>query len=198
MENDKEKLGRFIEAVNSVTDKQVQEILTEARQERDRIILAAAASAENAGKRNLEENLKMTRNKYIRETSKAELELKKEALKTREELTARLFESVVKKLEKFRESEDYPKLLERRLAGENDLEGASLCLAPADMHYADRLKKAAHGINVTADDTVKYGGYYLLRPQRGTVSDRTFDCVLREQQSLFSSRNILLSDEDKG
>lgn len=195
MENDKEKLGRFIDAVNSVTDKQVQDILTEARQERDRIILAAAASAETAGKRSLDENLKMTRNKYIRETSKAELELKKEALRTREELTAALFEGVIKKLEKFRQSEEYPKLMERRLSEETDLEGASLSVAPDDMRFADRLGKAAGGITVTADDSVKHGGYYLLRSNRGTVADKTFDCVLREQQSLFSSRNILSPEE---
>lgn len=195
LENDKEKLGRFIDAVNSVTDKQVQDILSEARQERDRIVMAAAASAESAGQRSLEENLKMTRSKYVRETSKAELEMKKQTLKVREELTAKLFDSVVKKLEEFVKTEEYPKLLEKRLSEETDLEGACVCVSPRDMRLAGRLKKAAKGITVTADDSVKYGGFYLLRSSKGTVTDRTFDCILREQQSLFSSKNILSADE---
>lgn len=194
MENDKEKLGRFIDAVNSETDKQVQDILAEAREERDRIILAAAASAESTGQRSLEENLKMIRSKYIRETSKAELEMKKQTLGTREELTAKLFDSVIKKLEEFVKTEEYPKLLEKRLKEETDLEGASICLAPRDMGLAKRLKKACGGITVTADDSVRYGGFFILRPSKGTVADRTFDCVLKEQQSLFSSKNILLAD----
>lgn len=189
MEN--EKLDRFINAVNSVTDKQVKDILDDANREKESILRAAAAAAENARQRNLSDNLKMTENKYVRMISRTELEMKKEVLMCREVLTKELFEKVIEKIKAFTKSAEYEKLIISRLGEEESLEGARICLAPADMHLADSIKKAYGDIEVTADESIKYGGFYILRADKGTITDRTFDCTLVEQQSMFASRNIL-------
>lgn len=190
-----EKLDRFINAVNSVTDKQVKEILDEANAEKEAILNAAAEKAEKARQRNLSDNLKMTENKYVRMISRTELELKKEVLLCREELTRGLFEKVIERLREFTSTAEYGTLILERLGQEDSLSGAKICLAPSDMHLADSIKKVYAEAEVVPDDSIKYGGFFILRPDKGTVIDRTFDCLLDEQQSLFASRNILSARE---
>lgn len=196
MEHEKEKLNRFINAVNSVTDKQVKDILDEAQREKDSIMSAASAAAEDAKKRHLDDNLKMASAKYIRLVSKAELEKKKEVLICREELTRGLFDKVIAKIKEFTSTEDYIKLMAEEISTEDNVENAQICVSPEDMRLADKLKKAVgKELNIVSDDSIKYGGFYILRSDKGTVTDRTFDCALKEQQSLFSSRNLFSGRE---
>lgn len=199
MEHEKEKLNRFISAVNSVTDKQVESILSEAEEEKKSILSAAAAAARETTKRHLSDNLKMMSNKYIRMLSKAELEMKKEVLVCREKLTDELFGKVTRKLSDFTASDKYAGWLTEAICAESDLEGARICLAPADMKYEDQIKQAVGAdVSVAADDSIKYGGFYILRTDRGTITDRSFDCALKEQQALFASRNLITSQEVSG
>lgn len=192
LEQENEKLHRFINAVNSVTDRQVQEIIDEAKQESENILASAHTAAEEAKKRHLNDNLKMTAGKYVRMVSKAELDMKKEVLICREELTRGLFDKVIGKINTFRQTEEYTQLLIKRLGEESELENARVCVSPEDMRLADKLKKAAGaGVTVSSDDTIKYGGFYILRSDKGTITDRTFDGVLNEQQSLFASKNLI-------
>lgn len=189
MEN--EKLSRFIAAVNSETDKQVMDILDDAEREKERILAAAVSTAEEAKQRNLRDTLKMTDNKYVRMVSKTELAIKKEVLLCREELTKELFDRVIARIKEFTETTEYEKLIFAKLEEENDLNTAKVCLAPAHMHMAESIKKAFGCIDVTADESIKYGGFFILRPEKGTVTDRTFDSALEEQHSMFASRNLL-------
>lgn len=194
MEQQKEKLDRFISAVNSVTDKQVEEILAEAEEEKHAILEAAASAAEEASSRHLGDNLKMTSNKYVRMVSKAELEMKKEVLIRREQLTESLFEQVKAKLAEFTAGEEYENLLCSAISSESDLEDAKICVAPRDMRFVGKLRDAAGDkTEICEDDSIIYGGFYILRNDKGTITDRTYDCSLKEQQSLFASRNLMAS-----
>ena len=192
MDQEKDKLNRFIEAVNSVTDKQVKDILDDARSQSGSIIAAAERSAAEAKQRRVDDNSKMISNKYVRMVSKAELDMKKQVLIAREELTHELFDKVRERLAAYRGTEEYAKQLCAACASENDLENAQICLAPEDMHLKDKIIAAVgHDVDVAADDSVKLGGFLVLRREQGTVTDRTFDCAFREQQSLFASRNLM-------
>lgn len=196
MENENEKLRRFINAVNTAADKQVAEILEEAHSEADAIIAAASASAEDARQRSLSDCKKMLSGKYVRMVSKAELDMKKEILLCREELTHRLFENVQGKLNDFRSSSDYEKLMTDSLSQEDSLENAEVLFAPEDGALADKLsEKFGDKTLFATDDTIKFGGYYILRRDKGTVTDKTFDCALKEQQALFASKNLLAGQE---
>ncbi len=191
-----EKLSRFISAVNSVTDKQVKEIMDEAEQERGIILSRASAAAEEARQRYIDDHMKMSANKYVRMVSKAELEKKREVLLCREELTCRLFERVIERIKSFCGTKEYSRWLERNIKDEESLAGVRICVSPADMRLADVIKKAAgKDAEIVPDDSIKYGGYYIIRSDRGTVTDKTFDCALKEQQSLFSSKNLLAAGE---
>lgn len=196
MENENEKLRRFIDAVNTAADKQVAEILEEAHSEADAIIAAASASAEEARERSLGDSRKRLSGKYVRMVSKAELDMKKEILLCREELTHRLFENVCEKLDAFRNTSEYEKLMAESLSGEDSLENAEVLFAPRDSALSDKLSKQFGGTTrFGTDDTIKFGGYYILRREKGTVTDKTFDCALKEQQALFASKNLLAGQE---
>ena len=197
MENEKEKLDRFINAVNNDIESQVKSILEEAREEEERIITSASVKAEEVKQRHLNDNRKMTSNKYVRMISKAELEVKKEILVCREQLTAQLFEKVTNKLGEYRETADYAELLEKKISAEQSAENAKVFLAPEDMFLAEKLKKAAGGnIEIASDDSIRYGGYLILRTDKGTITDRTFDCLLEEQRNIFSSKNQFAVQEE--
>lgn len=193
---EKDKLDRFITAVSTAADKQVNEILSEAEQEKNNILSAAKESAEEAGKRCLSDNIKMTSGKCVRMVSKAELEMKKEILLCREKLTAQLFEKVHMKLAEFRKTAEYEEMLCAAITEESDLEGARVYLSPEDMELSDAIAAAARDkVTVAADDSIKYGGLLILRSDKGIVTDRTFDCALKEQQSLFASGNLMSAQE---
>ncbi len=91
---------------------------------------------------------------------------------------------------------DIPVDLGPFIAKEGDMKGAQICIATEDMGLSDKLLAAAgEGASVAADDSVKLGGYLVLRREQGTVTDRTYDCALKEQQSLFASRNLMTAQE---
>ncbi|MGN0638154.1 MAG: V-type ATP synthase subunit E [Huintestinicola sp.] len=193
---EKDKLDRFITAVSTAADKQVNEILSEAEQERNNILSAAKESAEEAGNRCLSDNIKMTSGKCVRMVSKAELEMKKEILLCREKLTAELFDKVHSKLAEYRKTPEYEEKLCAAIAEEGDLEGARVYLSPEDMELSDAIAAASRDkVTVAADDSIKYGGLLILRSAKGTVTDRTFDCALKEQLSLFASGNLMTAQE---
>lgn len=193
---EKDKLDRFFTAVSTAADKQVNEILSEAEQEKNSILSAAKESAEEAGNRHISDNIKMTAGKCVRMVSKAELEMKKEVLLCREKLTAELFEKVHDKIAAYRKTAEYEDKLCSVITEEKELDGARVYLAPEDMELSDAIAAASgNKVTVASDDSIKYGGLYILRPEKGTVTDRTFDCALKEQQSLFASGNLMAAQE---
>ncbi len=194
VEHDKDKLGRFLTAVNSVTDKQVNEIIREAENERERIITAAVSAAETAKQRYLNDHNKMNSSKYVRMISKAELDMKKEVLLNRERLTAELFAKTKQMLSEYTATKEYAEQLCRNIASENVSDNARICISPEDMKHKSAIEAVCgKGAEIVEDDSIKYGGFYIIRQDKGTITDRTFDCALREQHSLFASKNLMAS-----
>ena len=196
MEQEKEKLERFISAVEATTNQQVRAIENDAENECANILAEAQKNAEEAKQRKLSDTKKMLSGKYVRMISKAELDMKKQVLLCREELTKTLFDNIRKQIAEYRTSEQYAESMGAMIAKEGDMKGAQICIAPEDMGLSDKLLAAAgEGASVAADDSVKLGGYLVLRREQGTVTDRTYDCALKEQQSLFASRNLMTAQE---
>lgn len=196
MEQEKEKLERFISAVEATTNQQVKAIENDAESECANILAEAQKNAEEAKQRKLSDTKKMLSGKYVRMISKAELDMKKQVLLCREELTKTLFDNIRKQIAEYRTSEQYADSMCAMIAKEGDMKGAQICIAPEDMKLEGKLLAAAgEGASVAADDSVKLGGYLVLRREQGTVTDRTFDCALKEQQSLFASRNLMNAQE---
>lgn len=80
MEQEKEKLERFISAVEATTNQQVRAIENDAENECANILAEAQKNAEEAKQRKLSDTKKMLSGKYVRMISKAELDMKKQVL----------------------------------------------------------------------------------------------------------------------
>ena len=98
MEQEKEKLERFISAVEATTNQQVRAIENDAENECANILAEAQKNAEEAKQRKLSDTKKMLSGKYVRMISKAELDMKKQVLLCREELTKTLFDNIRKQI----------------------------------------------------------------------------------------------------
>ena len=94
MDKNNEKLQRFIDAVNGETERKVSEMLGEAEEEKKAILSEAERESEEFAERYFNNGNKKTGNRYVRDISKAELEMKKEVLRRREELTDEIFDVV--------------------------------------------------------------------------------------------------------
>lgn len=186
-----EKLQKFIEAVNDDIDVKVSELLKEAEEERKNIISAAEAESENTAEKHLTASQKKTGNKYVRDISKAELEMKKEVLRHREELSDKIFDVVKERISEYRTTAAYFDGLAKTLLLLNITGNAEVRLAAEDMKYAEALKKVVKSADVTfvSDDTIKLGGLSVYSKDKGTIIDKTFDLAAEEQRNSFVASN---------
>ena len=186
-----EKLQKFIEAVNDDIDVKVSELLKEAEEERKNIISAAEAESEDTAEKHLNASRKKTGNKYVRDISKAELEMKKEVLRHREELSDKIFDVVKERISEYRTTAAHFDGLAKTLLLLNITGSAEVRLAAEDMKYADALKKVVKSADVTfvSDDTIKLGGLSVYSKDKGTIIDKTFDLAAEEQRNSFVASN---------
>jgi vacuolar-type H+-ATPase subunit E/Vma4 len=186
-----EKLKKFISAVNYEIDLKVSDMLKEAENEKKSIISAAKEESEIAAEKYMESSRKKTGNKYVRDISKAELDMKKEVLRRREELSEKVFDSVEKRIAEYRKTNAYADGLIKTLLLMNVGNGAEIRLAPEDMKYSDALKKVikSEDVTFTADSSVKFGGLSVYFKEKGTIVDKTFDLALEEQKNVFVGSN---------
>lgn len=191
MSTENEKLQKFISAVNEEIDVKVSKLLDEAESEKASIISAAEAESESSAEKYLASAQKKTGSKYVRDISRAELEMKKSILRRREELSAKVFEAVEKRIAEYRQTNAYADGLVKTLLLMNVGEGAEVRLAPEDMKLAEALKKVVRAENVTftPDSSIKLGGLSVYSKEKGTVVDKTFDLAVEEQKSSFVNSN---------
>ena len=191
MDMNNEKLQRFIDAVNDETERKVSEMLGEAETEKKAILSEAEKESDEFADRYFSTGSKKNGNRYVRDISRAELEMKKEILRRREELTDEVFSVVKERLISYRNDPKYVDMLIKNLLLLRITDGAEVFLAPEDMKFADTLKKAIRSENVvfSPDENIKFGGISVYNKESGTISDKTFDMAVEEQRRLFANRN---------
>ena len=191
MSTENEKLQKFICAVNDEIDEKVSAILDDAENVKKGIISAAQEESEEAADKYMNSSRKKSGNKYVRDISKAELEMKKSVLRCREELSDKVFAKVEEKLAEYRSTNAYADTLIKKLLVLNVGNGAEIRLSPDDMKLADVLKRVIKAQEVTfiPDSSIKLGGFSVYSKEKGTIIDKTFDLAVEEQKSLFVSSN---------
>lgn len=191
MGTENEKLQKFICAVNDEIDEKVSAILDDAESVKKSIISAAKEESEEAADKYLNSNKKKNGNKYVRDISKAELEMKKSVLRCREELSDKVFSAVEKRIAEYRGSNAYADTLIKKLLVLNVGNGAEIRLSPEDIELSEVLKRVIKAENVTfvPDSAIKLGGFSVYSKENGTIIDKTFDLAVEEQKSLFVSSN---------
>lgn len=192
MDNKNEKLKVFIDAVNDEINGEVSRILADA-EERRKAVLAEAEnfSADETGKMNGSAYLK-NGSVYLRDVSKAELNMKKSVIEHRDELADTVFGAVEKRLAEFRKDQKYVNLLIKNLLLMHVSDNSEIFLSPDDMKYADTLKKAIPSCNAKflPDEKIHLGGLSVYNAEKGIISDKTFDSAVEEQRRVFTGKNV--------
>lgn len=191
MSTENEKLQKFICAVNDEIDEKVSAILDDAESVKKSILSAAEEESEEAADKYMNSSIKKNGNKFVRDISKAELEMKKSVLRCREELSDKVFAKVEEKLAEYRSTNSYADTLIKKLLVLNVGNGAEIRLSPEDIKLADVLKRVIKAENVTfvPDSSIKLGGFSVYSKEKGTIVDKTFDLAVEEQKNLFVSSN---------
>ncbi|MGN0675887.1 MAG: V-type ATP synthase subunit E [Oscillospiraceae bacterium] len=191
MDTNNEKLQKFIDAVNDEIDIKVNEMLAEAENEKKAILAEAERESEETAEKHFNISSKKSGNRYARDISKAELDMKKSVIQHREELTSNIFEAVEKKLKEYKNDPKYVDMLIKNLLMTHISDGAEIFLAPDDMKYAETMKKAIPSCDVKfiPDEKILLGGISVYDPQKGTISDKTFDLAVEEQKRAFANSN---------
>ena len=192
MVTNNDKLQKFIDAVNDEIEEKVNEILAEAETERKNILERAEQESEETAEKHFSINFKKNENQFVRDISKAELNMKKSVIQHREELTEKVFETVKEHLKNFRNDPKYVNMLVKTILMMHVSDGSEIFLAPDDMKYAETLKKALPSCNVkfTSDEKILLGGISVYNSEKGTILDKTFDLALEEKRQTFSNNNV--------
>ncbi len=191
-ERENAKLERFISAVNDEIDVKASAILAKAEEEKNKIISAAETEAEKAAEEYTVQSRKKNGNKFVKELSRAELDMKRDILRRREELTDKVFEAVEKRLAEYRTTNSYADGLIKTLLLMNVSRGAEIRLAEEDMKYVPALEKIikAEGVTFVSDSSVKLGGFSVYYAEKGIIIDKTFDLAAEEQKNAFVAGNV--------
>lgn len=179
----------FIDAVNAEIDEKVNAVLADAEEEKKVIIGEAESFSVEAGAKTVSEKGEKM---YVRDVSKAELNMKKSVIKHRDELADKVFKAVEMRLNEFRSDPKYVDLLIKNLLLTHVSDGAEIFLSPDDMKYAEMLKKAIPQCNATfsPDANIRLGGLSVYNAEKGTVLDKTFDSAVEEQKRAFAAANL--------
>lgn len=189
------KLRRFSRAVYDVAEKQVEDIVSQAKNIHDQQILEASRQ----GKELMEEKVRTgsadIKGKYVRLSAAEELESKRRILRHREALSEKVFENVKKQLEDFRNSDKYPEYL-LKLVREIKSDSASgkgvIFISPADEKFREMiLKEAGPGFTAELKRSVKMGGISAVCDNSNTLLDKTIDGAFQEQKELFRNTSAM-------
>lgn len=188
MDNNK-KLQMFIDAVNAEIDEKVNAVLADAEEKKKGIIDEAESYSAMAEAKAAAEK---SESNYVRNVSKAELEMKKSVIRHRDELADKVFKAVEKRLAEFRRDPKYVDLLIKNLLLMRVSDSSEIFLSPDDMKYAETLKKAAPQCKAkfSPDENIRLGGLSVYNAEKGTVLDKTFDSAVEEQKRAFVSANV--------
>lgn len=192
MDNINKKLQVFIDAVNDDIDGKVKRILADAEKRKTSILAEAKNYSADEQFKGAVSGSKKDGGSYVRDVSKAELNMKKSVIAHRDELADKVFAAVEKRLCEFRDDQKYVNLLVKNLLLMHVSDGSEVFLAPDDMKYADTLKKAIPSCNAkfSPDEKIRLGGLAVYSAEKGTIADRTFDSAVEEQRRAFTGKNV--------
>ncbi|MBD5145027.1 MAG: hypothetical protein HDT21_03810 [Ruminococcus sp.] len=192
MDNINKKLQVFIDAVNDDIDGKVNRILADAESRKASILAEAENYSADEPSKGAASGSKKDGGSYVKDVSKAELNMKKSVIAHRDELADKVFAAVEKRLCEFRGDQKYVNMLVKNLLLMHVSDGSEVFLAPDDMKYADTLKKAIPSCNAkfSPDEKIRLGGLAVYNAEKGTIADRTFDSAVEEQRRAFTGKNV--------
>lgn len=190
MTDQTQKLEKFKQAVFDEAAEKADEIIKETEAQCAEILAKAELEAEEIISESRAKADKEHREAAQRAESSGRLDSRRNILTAREQIIDRVFEAVRKKLEDFRQTADYEKLLIKRVneCAETypDKQG-EVRLAAADMKYAEVLACGGR-FEVNESPSILLGGVMVVFPEDNLALDCTFDNEYQKQRSGFAGK----------
>lgn len=190
MDNNKDLLELFRQAINTQADAEAAEI---ARQAKEKFASLSKEKSERSTNEALAE-IKTERSRiasyYKKELSCCDFEMKKAVLAHRNRLIEQLFDEMRQQLADFVKSSAYADYLSKaveKAVSEVGSSGAVIYARAADIAAVKQLTPLA----VEEDNSIVLGGISAGNPSAGLFSDYTIDSRLAQQQEQFSCHSEL-------
>jgi vacuolar-type H+-ATPase subunit E/Vma4 len=182
-------LEDIFQALEEQADKEIEEILQDARDQAEAIEEDARDEAETIRSRLVAETERTARSEGARTANAARLDSKKQVAAIKQEAVAKTFDSALSELESERSSGEYPKVF-RALAEEavESLDGTlEILVDPADVELAQRTFSEM-GRDATVKGDISTSGGLVVLTQGGRVMRRnTFEERLDKVRQLIQS-----------
>ena len=190
MDNNKDLLELFRQAISTQADAEAAEIT---RQTKEKFASLSKEKSERSTNEALAE-IKTERSRiasyYKKELSCCDFEMKKSVLAHRNRLIEQLFDEMRQQLSDFVKSSAYADYLSKaveKAVSEVGSSGAVIYARAADIAAVKQLTPLA----VEEDNSIVLGGISAGNPSAGLFSDYTLDSRLAQQQEQFSDHSEL-------
>lgn len=190
MINEAEKLDRFKKAVFSDVESKADKIIAQAQAESDEKIRQAQAQSESCVKEKIAQADKEYAAEIVRTVSSQNLQSKRNILLSRENVIDKVFDGVKSRLEEFRKTSEYPKLLEKKIAECEKAypdEKGKVYISYSDRELAEKLSKGGK-YETEIKDTIELGGIMIVFEEINLALDYTFDSAFSQQRESFAAR----------
>ena len=194
MNNENEKVGKFLQAINDYAEEQRKKILDEVRQYYSAEIERAEKEALSDAQQLVEREKAQNRNRIRHEISRREMEAKKQLISHRANLVDGVFHDVARRLQEYTRTPEYEKFL-KTIAEElsNVLSDVSseLYIRQEDEAYIPLIREVFGDCEIRFSDEIRLGGILGVSRYRGIVADETLDSRLKAQRTWFAANSGL-------
>ena len=194
MNNENEKVGKFLQAINDYAKEQRQKILDEVREYYSEEMERAQKEAMSDAQQQVEREKAQNRKRNRHELSRQELEAKKQLISHRANLVDGVFHDVSEKLLEYTATPEYEQFLKKIAADLSNVladVSSELYIRKEDEAHIPAIREAFGDCEIKFSDEVRLGGILGISRQRAIVADETLDARLEAQRTWFAANSGL-------
>lgn len=196
MDNQEQKLSKFVQAINRDAENRRARILDEAEEFRRQELEKAEDAALTEAYHLIQDEIARMRRRIRHESSTRMMEKHRAVLLRREEITKEVFSEAKKRVRAFAQSEDYAQYLTKcaQEAASMMADSPVIIRLRADdlKSYQELISSAFQGdCSFHASDDIQLGGMLIECPEKGLVADETLDSRLDGERTWFAAHSGL-------
>ena len=194
MNNEDEKVGKFLQAINDYAEEQRKRILDEVREYYSAEVERAEKEALSDAQQLVEREKAQNRNRIRHEISRREIEAKKQLISHRANLVDSLFHDVSLRLLEYTKTSEYEvflKTIAEKLSNVLSDVSSELMIRREDEAYITLIREAFGDCEIRFSDEIRLGGILGVSRHRGIVADETLDSRLEAQRTWFAANSGL-------
>ena len=194
MNNENEKVGKFLQAINDYAEEQRKRILDEVREYYSAEMERAEKEVLSDAQQLVEREKAQNRNRIRHEISRKEMEAKRQLISHRANLVDGLFHDVSLRLLEYTKTPEYEKFLKaiaEKLSNVLSDVGSKPMIRREDEAYIPLIREAFGDCEIRFSDEIRLGGILGVSRYRGIVADETLDSRLEAQRTWFAANSGL-------